>query len=95
MTAGGGLDAKAAVNGLDRCQMVHPRTDAADAGDNAGDLLGRAADDKLFKAAQRRDGHPGITHLPGCIKMQVNTGMPLDAGDRMDGDDLGSGCHGH
>ena len=83
------FDREAAVHGPGRGQVVHPRTDAADAGDDARQFLGRPADDELLEAAQAGDFHPGVVHRAGSVQVDVDTGVALDAGHGLDGDNPG------
>ena len=47
------LDAEAVLEGVDRGHLVGDRADAADAGDDVDDLVGRPADDQALEVARR------------------------------------------
>ena len=83
------FDREAAVHGPGRGQVVHPRADAADAADDARQLLGRPADDELLEAAQAGDLHPGVVHRAGFVQPDADAGVALDAGHGFDGDSPG------
>src|ERR1019366_339762 len=57
------LDSKDRVARLGRGQVMRPRTHAANARRDSGEILDRASEAEFFEAAQFNDVYPGSVHV--------------------------------
>jgi hypothetical protein len=78
------VDAEQVLEGVDRGQLVGDRADAADAGDDVDDFVGRPPDHDPFEEARRlEDPQPCLDDL-AVAHAQVEATLTLDSGELVD-----------